>query len=181
MAFSFKTLSIPELILIETKVFPDNRGFFFETFKQSDFKSANMPSQFVQDNFSLSKKNVIRGLHYQKHPQAQGKLVTVLKGGIWDLAVDIRKESRSFLKWAAVELNDTNHALLYIPPGFAHGFLALTDDVRLLYKCTNEYAPDLDAGIRWDDPDIAIDWPVSHPIVSKKDNMLPYVHSAEVF
>lgn len=180
MPFTFKPLTIPDVILVEPKVFPDDRGFFCESFKASDFEKANLPAHFVQDNFSFSKKDVIRGLHYQKNPRAQGKLVSVLKGGVWDVAVDIRRESSNFLKWAAVELNDRNHAMLYIPPGFAHGFISLTEDVHLLYKCTNEYDPQADAGIRWNDPDIAIPWPVCNPIVSAKDAVLPLLRQAEL-
>ena len=181
MPFSFAPLDISDVILVEPKVFPDNRGFFFESFKASDFEKAGLPTHFVQDNFSFSKKDVIRGLHYQKNPKAQGKLVSVLKGGVWDVAVDIRRKSPTFLKWVAVELNDQNHAMLYIPPGFAHGFIALTEDVHLLYKCTNEYDPQTDAGVRWNDPDIAIPWPAANPIVSTKDAVLPFLQQAEVF
>ncbi len=181
MPFSFKSLFVPDIILVETKVFPDDRGFFFESFKASDFEKGNLPTHFVQDNFSFSKKDVIRGLHYQKDPKAQGKLVSVLKGSAWDVAVDIRRESPTFLKWVGLELNDQNHAMLYIPPGFAHGFLSLTEDVLLLYKCSNEYDPQADAGIRWDDPDLAIPWPVKRPILSEKDRHLPLIHQAETF
>lgn len=181
MPFSFTPLAIADLILVEPKVFSDNRGFFLESFKASDFAKANLPTHFTQDNFSFSRKDVIRGLHYQKNPKAQGKLVSVLKGGVWDVAVDIRRDSPTFLKWLAAELNDQNHAMLYIPPGFAHGFVSLTEDVHLLYKCTNEYDPQADAGIRWNDPDIAISWPASKPIVSEKDAILPFVQRAEVF
>lgn len=173
MPFTFTPLAIPDVILIEPKAFPDDRGYFFESFKASDFEKANLPTLFVQDNFSFSKKNVIRGLHYQKEPKAQGKLVSVLKGGVWDVAVDIRRESSTFRKWVAAELHDQNHAMLYIPPGFAHGFVALTEEVHLLYKCTNEYEPQADAGIRWNDPIIAVPWPISNPIVSEKDCKLP--------
>lgn len=181
MPFSFKPLSIPDVVLVEPKIFPDARGFFFESFKVSDFEKAGLPIRFVQDNFSFSKKDVIRGLHYQKHPKAQGKLVSILKGSVWDVAVDLRKGSPTFLKWVATELNDRNHAMLYIPPGFAHGFASLTEDVHLLYKCTSEYDPQADAGIRWDDPTLAIAWPVGHPIISEKDRSLPLIHQAEVF
>ena len=173
--------ALPGVIRITPKVFPDDRGFFFESFKRSDFEKANLPINFVQDNFSFSRKNVLRGLHYQKHPKAQGKLVTVFKGGIWDVAIDIRRQSPTFLKWISVELNDQNHAILYIPPGFAHGFVSLTEDVHLLYKCTHEYDPQADAGIRWNDPDIAIPWPVKVPILSEKDRDLPLIHQAELF
>jgi len=181
MPFSFKPLSIPDVILVEPKVFPDDRGFFLETFKASDFEKANLPTSFAQDNFSCSKKDVIRGLHYQKNPKAQGKLVSVLKGGVWDVAVDIRRQSPTFLKWVAAELNDRNHSMLYLPPGFAHGFAALTKEVYLLYKCTNEYDPQADAGICWDDQDIAISWPVDCPILSVKDRQLPSLRQAELF
>jgi dTDP-4-dehydrorhamnose 3,5-epimerase len=181
MPFTFKPLSIPDVILVEPKVFPDDRGYFMETFKASDFGRAGVPVQFVQDNFSVSKRNVLRGLHYQKAPNAQGKLVSVLKGHAWDVTVDIRRKSSTFLKWVAVELNDQNHTMLYIPPGFAHGFVALTDDVHLLYKCSHEYNAQADTGIRWNDPDIAIPWPVSRPIVSEKDAGLPFVKQAELF
>ena len=179
MPFTFTPLSFPDVILIAPKVFPDDRGNFFESFKASDFEKANLPTHFVQDNFSFSKKDVIRGLHYQKEPKAQGKLISVLKGGVWDVAVDIRKESPTFLKWVAADLNDQNHAMLYIPPGFAHGFVALTEAVHLLYKCTNEYDTQADRGIRWNDPDISITWPVDNPIVSDKDRNLPITLSAD--
>lgn len=181
MPFTFTNLTIPDIVLIEPKVFLDDRGYFMESFKVSDFKKANLPTHFVQDNFSFSKKGVIRGLHYQKNPKAQGKLISVLKGGVWDVAVDIRRASPTFLKWVTSELNDQNHAMLYIPPGFAHGFLSLTGDVHLQYKCTNEYDPQYDTGIRWNDPDIAISWPIDNPIVSEKDTLLPFMDQVEVF
>lgn len=180
MPFSFQPLSLPDVVLVTPAVFPDNRGFFLEVFKASDFAKAGLPTRFVQDNFSSSKKDVIRGLHYQKNPRAQGKLVTVLRGSIWDVAVDIRRQSPTFLQWTATELHDQNHAMLYIPPGFAHGFAALTEGVHLLYKCTEEYDPQADAGIRWDDPAIAVSWPVERPILSDKDRRLPLAHQAEV-
>jgi len=179
MPITVKALSIPDVILIQPKVFPDNRGGFFEIFKESEFNNANLPVRFPQDNFSFSRKNVIRGLHYQRHPKAQGKLVMVIKGRIWDVAVDIRRKSPTFLKWISMDLNDENRSMLYIPPGFAHGFLALSEDVHLLYKCTNEYDPKLDAGIRWDDPGIGITWPVKNPVLSEKDANLPYIKKAE--
>ncbi len=175
MPFTFTNLEIADVILIEPKVFPDDRGYFMETFKASDFKNANLPTHFAQVNFSFSKKNVIRGLHYQKDQKAQGKLVTVFKGAVWDVAVDIRKQSPTFLQWVAAELNDQDHAMLYIPPGFAHGFVSLTEEVLLLYKCTNEYDTQADAGIHWNDPDIAVNWPIKNPVVSEKDSALPFL------
>ena len=181
MSFTFKSMSIPDVVLVEPKILPDDRGFFMEAFKASDFKQANIPAHFLQDNFSFSRKHVLRGLHYQKNPHAQGKLVLTLKGCVWDVAVDLRRTSPTFKQWVAAELSDANHAMLYIPPGFAHGFVALTDDVHLLYKCTAEYNPQSDAGIRWNDPDIAIAWPVADPILSPKDRALPLLSAVETF
>ena len=180
MPFLFKKLDIPDVILIEPKVFFDDRGYFLETFKFSDFLSNNIPNYFVQDNLSFSKKDVIRGIHFQKKPKEQGKLVSVIKGRVLDVAVDIRKESPTFMKWIAVELNDRQNTMLYIPEGFAHGFLALTEEVYLLYKCTKEYDPKTDSGFRWDDPDIGIAWPVNNPVLSEKDQLLPYLKQLDI-
>jgi dTDP-4-dehydrorhamnose 3,5-epimerase len=180
MPFSFKLLSIPEVILIEPKVFPDDRGYFLETFKSSDFLSNNIPDKFVQDNLSFSRKNVIRGMHFQRKPKEQGKLVSVIKGRVIDVAVDIRKESPTFMKWIAVELNDSKNAMVYIPAGFAHGFFSLTEEVYLLYKCTNEYDSIADSGIRWNDPDIGIAWPINNPVLSEKDQRLPYLKDLDI-
>ncbi|MCU0846295.1 MAG: dTDP-4-dehydrorhamnose 3,5-epimerase [Spirochaetes bacterium] len=181
MPFTSKNLEIKDVILIEPRVFPDGRGFFLESYKSSDFKKIGIPEPFVQDNHSLSVKGVLRGLHYQLPPKAQGKLVRVIKGAVIDVAVDIRKNSPTFKKWVAEELSEENHRMLYIPPGFAHGFAALTDDVHLLYKCTEEYSPECDRGIRWDDPEISVDWKIGKPIVSEKDEVLPLLKNAEVF
>jgi dTDP-4-dehydrorhamnose 3,5-epimerase len=171
--FKFTPLGINGLILVEPASFADERGFFMETYKESDFIKNGIAEKFVQDNYSLSVKGVIRGLHFQKDPKAQGKLVKVVTGSVLDVAVDIRKGSPTYKKWIAVELSDSNKKMLYIPEGFAHGFLARTEEVRLMYKCTAEYDPALDAGIRWNDPEIAISWPVDKPVVSQKDAVLP--------
>lgn len=179
MPFEFIRLEIPDVILIKPKVFEDERGFFLEFFKYSDFKQAGINCNFVQDNHSKSKKGVLRGLHYQLEPKAQGKLVRCIKGKIWDVAVDIRKGSPTFGKWVAVELTEENKWMLWIPPGFAHGFVAL-EDCEIIYKCTEEYAPELDRGIIWNDPDIAISWPVENPILSQKDSKLPRLKDAEI-
>lgn len=181
MSFTFTKQAIPEVILIESSVFPDERGFFTETFKASEFEKDGVPGHFAQDNFSYSKKGVVRGLHYQLNPKAQGKLVRVLKGKILDVAVDVRKESPTFLQKVAIELSDENNRTLFIPTGFAHGFVALSEEVRFLYKCTSEYSKEHERGIRYDDPDINIDWQISHPLVSIKDLELPYAKDAEVF
>jgi len=183
MPFTFTPQHIADVILITPEIFTDSRGFFAEAFKESDFQNAglSLPTRFPQDNYSVSHKNVIRGLHYQTPPSAQGKLVRVCQGTVWDVAVDIRAQSPTFRHWVAAELNEDNPAMLYIPPGFAHGFVALSDTVRLLYKCTCEYDPAAEAGIRWNDPDLAIAWPVSDPILSDKDQQLPFINQAEVF
>lgn len=181
MSFIFKKLEIPDVVLVESSLSRDDRGFFTEVFKACEFEKNGMPYSFVQDNYSQSKKGCIRGLHYQLDPKAQGKLVRVLKGRIMDVAVDVRRNSPTFLKKITVELSDENNKMLYIPTGFAHGFVALSDDVRFLYKCTAEYSKDHERGIRFDDPDIGIDWGIEEPIISKKDLILPYAKDAEVF
>lgn len=175
MPFNFKKLDLPGLVLVEPRVFHDSRGFFLETYKESEFAAQGISERFVQDNHSLSKQGVLRGLHFQHDPKAQGKLVSVVKGSVWDVAVDIRKNSPTYMKWCSVELSEENKKMLYIPPGFAHGFAALSDDVHLVYKCTAEYDANCDAGIRWNDTDIAVDWPISEPMVSDKDRELPFL------
>jgi len=175
MPFQIRTTPIDGLLVIEPKVFADERGFFMESFKASDFAAFGITQNFVQDNHSKSRKGVIRGLHFQRAPYAQGKLVRVTRGRAWDVAVDLRKGSPTFGTWCAVELSADNHLLFWIPEGFAHGFLALEDDTEILYKCTAEYNPTSDGGIRWNDPDIGVAWPqigVS-PLLSSKDAVLP--------
>ena len=175
MPFQIRTTPIDGLLVIEPKVFADERGFFMESFKASDFAAFGITQNFVQDNHSKSRKGVIRGLHFQRAPYAQGKLVRVTRGRAWDVAVDLRKGSPTFGTWCAVELSADKHLLFWIPEGFAHGFLALEDDTELLYKCTAEYNPTSDGGIRWNDPDIGVAWPqigVS-PLLSSKDAVLP--------
>ncbi|HOT45134.1 MAG TPA: dTDP-4-dehydrorhamnose 3,5-epimerase [Spirochaetota bacterium] len=175
MPFTFTNLEINGLVMVEPRVFPDDRGFFLESYKESDFARAGIPFRFVQDNHSRSIRNVIRGLHFQRPPRAQGKLVRVIRGKVWDVAVDIRKGSPTYRRWVGVELSEENKLMIFIPPGFAHGFVALTDDVHIMYKCTEEYDAALDGGIRWDDPDIGVAWPVKDPVVSDKDRVLPYL------
>jgi len=180
MPFKFTKLDLDGLVLIEPTFFRDDRGFFTESYKKTDFKNNGINSDFLQDNHSRSGKNVIRGLHYQQSPKSQGKLVRVIKGAVWDVAVDIRRSSPDYLHWRSFELSGDNGRMIYIPPWYAHGFLALTDDVHLLYKCTEEYDAKLDAGIRWNDPDIGIDWPVQNPLVSEKDRILPFAKDAKL-
>lgn len=179
MSFEFKRLEIPEIVLITPRVFNDARGFFMEVYKHSDFFRAGITGHFVQDNHSKSERNVLRGLHYQKNPKAQGKLVRCLKGRIFDVAVDIRKGSPTYGKWVSAELSEENSHMLYIPPAFAHGFLALSDTAEIIYKCTEEYAPQEDRGILWNDPALNISWPVKNPILSEKDRRLPLLSAAD--
>ncbi len=174
MPFTFTPTEIPDVIKIQRQVFADSRGEFSEIYKASEFKANGLNFEFVQDNFPLSHKAVLRGLHYQLDPYAQGKLVSVIKGAIYDVAVDIRKDSVTFGKWVALELNDKNHSAVYIPPGFAHGFMALEDDTRVLYKMSHrEYSPQHERGILYNDPDLNIPWPLPNPIISDKDKLHP--------
>jgi len=175
MPFLFKKLEIPDVVVVEPRVFTDERGFFLESYKKTDFIENGINYDFVQDNHSLSGKGVVRGLHFQLDPRAQGKLVRVVRGAVWDVAVDLRKDSPHYLKWVSCELSEDNHSMLFIPPGFGHGFASLTENVHLLYKCTDEYDPHCDSGIRWDDPDIGVKWPVENPVISEKDDKLPFV------
>ncbi len=170
MPFEFKPQEIKDVILVEPKVFGDARGFFMETYKKSDFFANGIDVEFNQDNHSKSTKGVLRGLHFQKAPHAQAKLVRCSKGRIYDVAVDIRKGSSTFGKYVKVELSEENKRMLFIPAGFAHGFVALSDEVELLYKASGEYCPEADCGIIWNDSDINIDWNIDfEPILSEKD------------
>jgi len=180
MPFAFHHTTLDGVVVIEPAVFPDDRGFFMESFKKSAFDAAGITEEFVQDNHSRSVRGVLRGLHYQLTPHAQGKLVRVLEGTVWDVAVDIRKGSPTFGKWFGVELSADNHKMLYIPPGCAHGFVTLTEYAQFFYKCTAEYDKASEAGIRWDDPDLAIAWPISAAIVSEKDAQLPNLSDARL-
>lgn len=164
--------SLPGVIIIEPKVYGDTRGFFFETFQYEKYKQHGITKPFVQDNISRSVKGVLRGLHYQME-QPQGKLVSVFRGAVFDVAVDIRLGSPTFGHWVGVELNDENHRQLYIPEGFAHGFAVLSDEVDFFYKCTDYYQPASERGVRWNDPNIGIQWPVKDPILSDKDSHYP--------
>lgn len=177
-------LAIPDVLLIEPKVFGDARGFFFESFNQEAFNQATGTHyQFVQDNHSRSSRGVLRGLHYQLPPKAQGKLVRVVRGAVWDVAVDIRKASPTFGQWVAEELSEDNHRQLWIPPGFAHGFLALTETVDFLYKTTDYYSPEYERVIKWDDRTLDIHWPeIGQPVqVSAKDQQAESFEKAIVF
>lgn len=169
--FKFTKTSIEGLYVIEPRVFEDNRGYFMETYNYQDFKDAGLEMNFVQDNQSKSSKGVLRGLHFQKkHPQ--GKLVRVISGEVFDVAVDIRKGSKTYGKWYGVILSAKNKKQFYIPEGFAHGFLVLSEEAEFTYKCTDFYHPEDEDGIRWNDPDIGIEWPINdcnNILLSEKD------------
>lgn len=175
MPFTFKETPIAGLLVIEPRVFPDDRGFFLESYKNSDFSAAGIQGPFLQDNHSRSARGTLRGLHFQRNPHAQGKLVRVTRGRVWDVAVDLRIDSPTFGLWHGLELSAENRLTFWIPVGFAHGFLALEDDTELQYKCTAEYHAPSDGGLRWDDPTLGITWPEigMKPLLSAKDEALP--------
>jgi len=175
---------LPEVLILEPKVFGDERGFFMESYNQRAFDEAvGYEVRFVQDNHSRSARGVLRGLHYQLPPHAQGKLVRVTSGRVFDVAVDMRRSSARFGKWAGVELSEENHRQLWIPPGFAHGFLVLSDVADFLYKTTDYYAPKAEAAVRWDDPAVGVAWPQAGvaPLLSPKDAGAPGLESAASF
>jgi dTDP-4-dehydrorhamnose 3,5-epimerase len=176
--------SIPDVLLIEPKVFGDSRGFFFESFNQKNFNQATgIEVNFVQDNHSRSAKGVLRGLHYQIR-QPQGKLVRVVRGAVFDVAVDLRRSSPTFGQWVGAKLTEDNYHQMWIPAGFAHGFYVLSDSADFLYKTTDYYSPDLERSLSWNDPEIAISWPIDNdmqPIVSAKDTKATRLADAEVF
>lgn len=180
----FTPLAIPDVFLIEPKVFGDARGFFLESFRQDLFNQATGTNhEFIQDNHSRSSKGVLRGLHYQLPPHAQGKLVRVVSGAVFDVAVDIRRSSATFGQWVGAELTAENHHQLWIPPGFAHGFAVLSDTADFVYKTSAYYAPESDRGVRWDDTDIGIQWPrLDVPFsLSDKDQKQPLLQQADLF
>lgn len=162
--------SLPEVLLIEPKVLNDNRGFFFELWNRASFQESGIPNKFAQDNVSFSRGGVLRGLHFQ-HPRGQGKLISVLVGEIFDVAVDVRPNSPNFKKWVGVNLSEKNHHQLWIPEGFAHGFFVLSDTALVSYKATDFYCPQSETTVLWNDPDISIQWPEGTPDLSDKDRV----------
>jgi dTDP-4-dehydrorhamnose 3,5-epimerase len=173
MPFTFTPSTLPGVVIIEPKVFADDRGFFMETYKRSDFIAAGLEVVFVQENHSKSLQGTLRGLHLQRPPKAQAKLVRVVQGEIFDVAVDIRRESPTFRRWVSVTLSAENRRSVYIPAGYAHGFCVVTPEAEVVYKTTDEYAPELEWGVRWDDPLLDIPWPVSAPLLSPRDSKWP--------
>lgn len=179
MPFQFKPTRIPGVLLVEPRAFGDGRGFFMESYKASEFASAGIARPFVQDNYSRSGRGVLRGLHYQKGPASQAKLVSAVRGAVFDVAVDIRAGSPTYGRWVGQELSESNRLMLYVPRGFAHGFCVIGDGADVHYKVDSEYSPEHDRGIAWDDPEIGIDWPVSDPELSEKDSRHPGLSSAD--
>ncbi len=175
---TFTELELKDVILISPSVFGDERGFFMETYNKTAFSKAGLNMEFVQDNHSKSSAGVLRGLHFQKNPHAQGKLVRATKGSIWDVIVDLRKESATYKKAIKVLLDDKDKRMLYVPVGFAHGFISI-EDCEVQYKCTNLYSKESEGGIKWDDPQLGIDWGIDNPVVSTKDQELPYLRDIE--
>lgn len=173
MSFDFKELAIPGVWLIEAKRFEDARGFFMMSYRRSAFEEHGICERFVQDNISQSRYGVLRGLHYQVDPYAQGKLVMPLRGEIFDVAVDIRANSPTCGKWVGETLKAGTGRMMYVPPGFAHGFCVLSEEALFTYKVTAEYEPSAERGIRWNDPELNIAWPLAEPVLSPRDAELP--------
>ncbi|MGH7556285.1 MAG: dTDP-4-dehydrorhamnose 3,5-epimerase [Gemmatimonadota bacterium] len=171
-------LDLPGVLLLEPKVFGDERGFFLETWQSRRYAEAGLPERFVQDNLSRSRGGVLRGLHYQIE-RPQGKLVSVIEGEVFDVAADVDPESPTLGRWVSMRLSGENHHQLYVPPGYAHGFCVLSDAAYFTYKVTEYYAPELERGVRWDDPTLAIDWPVEEAVVNERDAGWPTLEEAE--
>ena len=178
MSYSFDALAIPEVKLIRTRVFKDPRGFFMMTYRRSVFVEQGLGVSFVQDNISKSTRGVLRGLHYQLNPAAQGKLVMPLQGVIYDVAVDLRAGSPTYGRWVGETLEAGSGVMMYIPEGFAHGFCVLSDEALFMYKVTAEYAPDQEQSVRWNDVSLNVDWPVKDPVLSGKDEQAPDLQDA---
>lgn len=175
----FTPTELPGVIIVDPTVFGDDRGFFMETYHEAKFREGGIAEPFVQDNHSRSAKGVLRGLHYQL-PNPQGKLVRVVSGVVFDVAVDIRRGSPSFGRWVGVELSAENKRQLWVPAGFAHGFCVTSEHAEVVYKCTTLYDGPNDRGIRWNDPEIGIEWPVESPLLSEKDRVAPFLSDAPV-
>ena len=180
MPFEFERLEIGGLVLIRPRVFEDDRGFFLETYRESDFAAAGLADRFVQTNLSRSKRGVLRGLHYQKQPMAQAKLVQVVQGEVYDVVVDLRRDSSTFGRWCATVLSEENRRLLYVPPWCAHGFCVLSDSAQVIYAVAAEYSPELERGVLWSDPALAIAWPVREPVVNARDKSWPPLAEADI-
>ena len=179
----FRPTAIPDVVTIEPRVFGDDRGFFMETFRQAAFAEHVGDYNFVQDNFSFSARHILRGIHYQIQ-KPQGKLVRVVQGEVLDVAVDLRRSSPTFGQWVSELLSEDNKRQLWVPPGFGHAFIVLSETAGFEYKCTDYYAPEHERSIRWDDPDIGVDWQLpegAHPVLSDKDAEAPFLKDADVY
>ena len=174
-------IAIPEIVIIKPDVFGDDRGYFFESYHEEKFAAHGILGPFVQDNESQSQKNVLRGLHYQVEPYAQGKLVRVICGAVLDIAVDLRRNSPTFGKWVSMKLTAENKWICWIPKGFAHGFVTLEDNTVFTYKCTDFYNKASEASVRWNDPELNIDWGIENPLLSDKDKLAPLLKEAILF
>lgn len=185
MPFTFEKLGIPDVVLVKPKVFGDERGFFMETYKKEDFEANGIRGDFFQDNHSKSTYGVLRGLHFQMIPYAQAKIIRCVKGVLFDVAVDLRRDSPTFGDYESVILSEYNKRQVYIPRGFAHGFLVLSDVAEVCYKVDNDYAPDHEGGLIWNDPEVNIPWPIEEPVLSDKDKEWPtlrkLVDKGEIF
>jgi dTDP-4-dehydrorhamnose 3,5-epimerase len=179
MPFTFTASKIPDVIVIEPRVFADERGFFMESYKRSEFAAHGIEDNFIQSNQSRSGRGILRGLHFQKRPKAQSKLVRALCGVIYDVVVDLRKGSPHYGQWVGVELSAANNKMLYAPAGFGHGFCVVSAEADILYMTGEEYAPSLESGIAWDDPDLNIAWPVQSPQLSERDRKWPWLRHAD--
>jgi len=173
MPFTFHTTQLPGVVIVEPTVFADDRGFFVETYKHTDFVAVGIDVHFVQENHSKSVRGTLRGLHFQRVPKEQAKLVRATDGEVFDVVVDIRRGSPTFGRWEAMVLSAENQRALYVPAGYAHGFCVLSAQAQVVYKTSAEYAPELEAGVRWNDPALAIPWPVTAPILSPRDGRWP--------
>ncbi|MDD4737436.1 MAG: dTDP-4-dehydrorhamnose 3,5-epimerase [Kiritimatiellae bacterium] len=180
MSFEFKELAIPGVWVVEAKRFEDARGYFMMSYRRSVFEAGGIAERFVQDNVSQSSRGVLRGLHYQLDPHAQGKLVMPLRGEIFDVAVDIRRGSATYGKWVGEHLKADTGRMMYVPPGFAHGFCVLSEEALFTYKVTAEYEPSAERGICWNDPEVGVEWPVREPVLSPRDAQLPLLAQAEL-
>jgi len=179
MSFEFKRLEIPETVLIQPKVFEDDRGFFLEIYKKDEMENFGIKGDFVQDNHSRSKRGVLRGLHFQKEPYAQAKLVRCIRGEIYDVVVDLRRNSQTFSRYLGLVLSEENRHQLYVPRGCAHGFLALSEVAEVVYKVDNVYSPKSEGGLIWNDPDVDVTWPIDDLIISERDRLWPTLKEME--
>lgn len=179
MSFEFKRLEIPETVLIQPKVFEDDRGFFLEIYKKDEMENFGIKGDFVQDNHSRSKRGVLRGLHFQKEPYAQAKIVRCIRGEIYDVVVDLRRNSQTFSRYLGLVLSEENRHQLYVPRGCAHGFLALSEVAEVVYKVDNVYSPKSEGGLIWNDPDVDVTWPIDDLIISERDRLWPTLKEME--